>query len=262
MAMVHPASGAALDACVDAAERAPIAKKKGKLKQARAYALACADEVCPKLVQQDCRELIAAVDAATPTIVVVLREPDGSDVVQAKLRIDGELVKERLDGAPIALDPGAHTLRVEGPNGATFDRDVVLLEGEKLRRIELTLPRSAPNAPPVDAKPLPGDTTSTPVLPWLFTGVAVVSATGFVWLGTSAKNDLDRLRATCAPNCPSSELDAAKTKATLADVSLGVSVVSLALAAYLFVTHETSKKTTVTAAVRTDGAFAALVGEF
>jgi hypothetical protein len=40
------------------------------------------------------------------------------------------------------------------------------------------------------------------------------------------------LRHTCAPYCASSDLDSAKREALVADVSLGVGVVSLGAAAY------------------------------
>jgi hypothetical protein len=65
-------------------------------------------------------------------------------------------------------------------------------------------------------------------------GVGVLGAAGFAYFGITAKSDLDNLRQTCAPNCAKSDLDAVKQKAAIADISLGVGVVALGAAAWVF----------------------------
>jgi hypothetical protein len=61
-----------------------------------------------------------------------------------------------------------------------------------------------------------------------------VAALGvFGTFGVLGLTDANRLRATCVPACQSSDVDAVHTKLVVADVALGVGVVSLAVATWL-----------------------------
>jgi hypothetical protein len=62
-----------------------------------------------------------------------------------------------------------------------------------------------------------------------------------VTLGVLGKSQRDDLRDSCAPSCPEDDVGSVRTKLILADVSLGVGVVSLGVATYLFIASAGSK---------------------
>jgi len=88
------------------------------------------------------------------------------------------------------------------------------------------------------------------LVPYALAGVGILGLAGFTTfaiLGNSQAGDLER---TCAPNCQPGQVDSVKTKYHLADVSLGVGLVSVGVATYLWVrTHgrEVSERKTTTA---------------
>jgi hypothetical protein len=81
-----------------------------------------------------------------------------------------------------------------------------------------------------------GGTKLTP-LTLVAAGVGVVGVAGFTYFGLKAHSDLSHLRQTCAPFCAPSDLSTVKHEALAADVSLGVGVVALGVAAYSFFAH-------------------------
>ncbi len=63
---------------------------------------------------------------------------------------------------------------------------------------------------------------------------ALGSFTYFAISGSSEKSDL---RARCGSRCSDAEVASLKTRYILADVSLGVGIVALGVATYLWLTH-------------------------
>ena len=91
------------EACFSAAEQAQPLMKQRKLRAARRYLQVCAREECPRAARTDCRNWLADVTRAEPTLVFVAREerPDGesSAVEDVRVSVDGEvIVPARLDG--------------------------------------------------------------------------------------------------------------------------------------------------------------------
>jgi hypothetical protein len=75
-------------------------------------------------------------------------------------------------------------------------------------------------------------------LPLTFAGIGVVGLAGFVTFASLGKSEQRELEATCAPDCVRGDVDAVRTKYLVADVSLGVAVVSLGVAGYLWLTAQ------------------------
>ena len=69
----------------------------------------------------------------------------------------------------------------------------------------------------------------------------------FGYFGLTSKSDLTKLRTDCAPYCAEAQLDDVKSRMLIADVSLGVGIVALGVAAVLFVTRGSAKSATTTA---------------
>ena len=76
----------------------------------------------------------------------------------------------------------------------------------------------------------PGGGFHVPILGWVGAGVAVVGVGMMAFFAISANDDEDRLRSTCAPNCPESERDSVDSKVLLANVGMGVAVVGVGVA--------------------------------
>jgi hypothetical protein len=233
------------EACVAAADQAQTLRDEGKFRAARAQMMACARDACPALVRRDCDKYLADLDAAQPTVVLGARDAKGNDVAGTRVLLDGVPLVDHLDGKPIAIDPGEHTFRYETSGAASVEQHAVIRVGEKNRILTAILMAStAVVAKPIPVAPPPKPTEpeeaspsaplNVPVASVVLASVGVVAGVGFAYFGLSGQSDVSNLRATCAPNCAQSQVDSARTKLIVSDVALGVGVVSLAAAAWIF----------------------------
>ena len=127
-------------ACVDASEHAQQLRDEQKLIQARAELLVCARDICPGPVKKDCAEMLADLTRRTPSIVV-RTQGRGAGVTDIVVSVDGRIAATRLDGAPIPVDPGPHTLQVALAAPAV-DQNVVVAPGDHERLITVELPQA------------------------------------------------------------------------------------------------------------------------
>ncbi|MGO8998550.1 MAG: hypothetical protein ACLQVI_34955 [Polyangiaceae bacterium] len=231
------------EACVTASDQAQTLRDDGKYRAARAALLTCSRDVCPAIVRHDCQKWLSELDALQPTLVLGARDPKGNDFPGTHVALDGTPFVDHLDGKPVAVDPGEHVLRYEAPGATPVEQTVVARVNEKNRMLTVILmPREAAAPapvsppPPVEPKAPPSESllSRVPVPAWVFAGVTVVAAGGFAGFGISGVNDVNNLRATCAPNCTQAQVDSARTLLNVADVSLGIGVVSLAVATWFF----------------------------
>jgi hypothetical protein len=133
----------------------------------------------------------------------------------------------------VPLEPGSHTFTFEADGAAPVERVLVLKEGEKNKKVTVTL--AAPAAVPPSAEPKTSE-RPVPIGVWIFGGATVVAlATSAVFAidGLGKKSDLDA----CKPRCAASDVDAMSSSFTLADVALGAGVMAGAAAVYLFLTR-------------------------
>ncbi len=137
--------------------------------------------------------------------------------LHAHLSEDPELVSMFIDEARLAA-------RIHHPN-VVATLDVVARESELFLVMEYVHGESLAAAPAKQGL--------SPVA-IVLSGVGLLGGVGFAYFGLTAKSDLDDLRRTCAPTCGSSNLAAARQKALFADISLGVGVVALGAAAWVF----------------------------
>lgn len=170
--------------CVRASDEGQALRREGKLKRARERFLACSAETCPSIVSKACTEWVRTVTDSMPTLVVGA-EVSGRDIVDADWSIDGERVGSRLDGRPIALDPGEHVVRVEAPELPPSSERIVLRMGEK-NRVHVAHLKSreakAPLQPPPASSPWRWVTAGSLV------GVGVLAAGAGAVFGLQADN--------------------------------------------------------------------------
>ena len=215
-------------ACAATAEDAQQLRTEKRLGRARKQFIACAQESCPQAVRDDCVQWLAEVERAMPSVVIAVRDEAGSDVAVKRVLVDSELLVEKIDGKAVEVDPGMHRFRAEAEDGTSVELEVVVAEGEKSRAV--TLVRRSTRAPPPERAGIPASA-------WVLGSVSVVAFGSFAYFGLTARADASERRSSCGPTCPENDLDAIRRKLLIADVSLGVGVVSLGIATFITLTR-------------------------
>jgi hypothetical protein len=226
-----------VDACVEGADKAQQLRDQAKLVEARQQLISCASSSCPAAVSKQCAKWLQEVDDAIPSVALRVRSPAGADVTDAQVTLDGAPRPDALEGKPIRLDPGAHKFTFKRGD-ETADATIVLRAGERNRLVDVTLVAPAAAAVVVAPPPEPVMVERGFHFPWtagVFVGLGVASFVGTVALVAVANNDANDLRTTCAPTCPVSEVDSAHAKLVAANVTLGVGIASIALAAIFLI---------------------------
>jgi hypothetical protein len=214
-----------VEACATASEDAQRLVTAHQLVAARERLLACTRPQCPKAIVQDCDTLLSQVDAALPTIVIVVRDARDHDVTDATVTIDGRPVGDALAGTPVPVDPGRHVVRAARATGAPVEVVVVVPETVKNRVVTARFAPETPVAPPRHR----GRTVGSFVLGGL--GIGLFGT--FAYLAITGQRDVDRCEST---GCIRSETDAIARKRIYAWVSAGAGVVAASSAIYLYVT--------------------------
>lgn len=120
--------------CLAASHTSLELEKNHHLRAERKQLLVCAAPSCPVDIRKDCLRQVDAVNARIPTIVFGAKDPSGADVAAVSVTMDDEPLADRLDGTPLAIDPGTHsfTFRMEGQ--APVTKTFVIQEGQQDRR--------------------------------------------------------------------------------------------------------------------------------
>jgi hypothetical protein len=219
--------GDAKEACRAGYEQGQVDRSRGHLRAAATEFRACSGLDCAPFMRSDCTRWIDEVAADMPSLVVVARSPEGQDLADARVFVDGEPQSDRTAGMGFEVDPGPHVLRVEARGAETTAVQVVVRVGDKERRVEVTLPPIAATEP-----------TARPLWPaYAFSGLAIVGLgtfATFAILGYSTQQDRAQH---CSPSCTDAQVDPIRTDYRVADIGLGVGLVSVAVAAYFIVTR-------------------------
>jgi hypothetical protein len=244
--MVARAQSAAT--CSGAYEKAQEEKAAGHLNAALGQLRVCVAQACPKFIREDCSRWIDQTEASLPSVVFAVRR-DGKDQTEVEVLCDGVLLAQSSDGKAIVVDPGAHNFSFSIPGFAPVEQRLIVREGERNRIIDVEFrtaseTRSAIPAPALDTqrKGPPSESVVRRPFPWSygFAGLGALGITGFAvfaMLGSNQQRDLER---SCAPYCQSGQVDSLKTKYLIADACLGVGLISLGVATYLYITGRAS----------------------
>lgn len=262
------------ETCASAADQAQQLRDEGKYRRAREQMLTCARDVCPAPIKRDCLEWLSSLEQVAPTIVISAKD-GASDVTDVKVSMDGTSITERLDGKPFPVDLGEHVFKFEY-QGKQKEEKVLIGAGQKVRTISVqfgnpnggsTGAGAGSDAPVGDgSEHKPGSIAPSLV----FGGIGLVALGSWAFFGLSGTSEVNDMESNCKPHCAQSDVDAARTKLIIADVSLGVGIVSLGVATYLFFTRPTGNAEIKTGfrSIRFDGgptrggAMAGLGGNF
>jgi len=264
--VLQPVVAVAQTVCSQAYEKAQEERAKGKLHAAHSQLKLCVDRECPSFIREDCARWMGEVEAAIPSVVFAVRR-DGVDQTKVDVTCDGKSLVRSLDGKAVALDPGPHSFSFSIPGFAPIEQKLLIREGEHNRivDVEFKTPRaSRDDAVVAEVSTKPG-AEGVPSRRYLSYGLAGAGALGlagfalFAALGHSQQGDLE---SSCSPNCQSSQVNSVKTKYVIADTCLGLGLVSLGVATYLYLTSrgaepqadEAVPSTTVSFVPRSGGA--------
>ncbi len=142
------------EACVDAHSRGQDARDQGKITLARKLFLSCAQSGCPTAVQGDCARFADDLSNLQPTVNFVARDGNGNDLPNTSVYVDGMLVATSIDGRPVDIDPGNHTVKFSNA-GKDEVVNVVIGSGEKGRVVQARFGSASVSASA-------GNTVSTP----------------------------------------------------------------------------------------------------
>ncbi len=244
--------------CIAANERGGAFKARGEFKAARAEYQACANEICPKVIREECASLTSVVDAATPSVILVAVDAQGNDAVDVRVEVDGRPHAPGVDGRVTSLDPGEHVFRFRR-GVAMREVRAIVREGEKGRAIQVRFDAAAQapaHSSEQDALGSAAATTLTrpiPPLAYALAGAGVLALGSFSYFAIAGNAQKNELQQRCAPNCRLDEADAMQTKYLAADLSLAIAAVSLGGATYLYITRPAAAEPSANALLRPTG---------
>jgi hypothetical protein len=221
-------------ACVAAHSHGQAERNAGRLQSARTDFLSCSSSECPGEIQSDCASFLAEVEGFMASVVFAAVDADANDATDVKVTVDGEPLLEKLTGLATTLDPGSHVIGYTWSDGFVQKQTIVVAQGEKNRRFELRREPKKVAAPP-PREPAKNPSKKPPIAAFVLGGIGVAalgSFAAFAITGKSAESAMDG----CKPYCAQAQADKMRLRYLLADISLGVGVVSLGASGYLFFT--------------------------
>lgn len=221
--------------CLSAYENAQLLRRKGELRGARDAARICSRSGCPAALQGDCTDWYTELDRTIPSVVFEVKSEHG-DELDVRVSIDGTLVTSHLDGKAVEADPGAHTLTFEMAGKPPIEKKILLKAGERNRSVAVSFGTPAKEA---TAQVVPAGPRPVPAIVYVLGGVGVAGAASFVTFALLGNGEKSSVKSQCAPFCSDDELAPIQTRYLVADISLGVGVVSLGAAAYFYFTRPT-----------------------
>jgi hypothetical protein len=248
-----PKSGAKA-ACLAAHEDATTLLTQKKPHAAYDKFVACARSECPIVVRKECGDQLAAVEKDAPTVALEARDEAGSDTAAVKVTMDGTPLAERLTGSAVDVEPGEHVFRFERADGKAIEQKILVVEGDKNRKVVADFASLVPRPPPNAAaggerRPVPPrEAKKIPVLAYVAGGVGIVGLGGFALFALTGKGAEKDLASSCNPNCTNAQLSPVKRDYLFADISLVIGVVAAATAVILALPALTDGASTTTTA--------------
>lgn len=119
--------------CSALAEEAQALRDDGHYQAALDKLVQCASTSCPLVVRRDCLGWIEQIDKLVPSVIVQVTDARGHDVIGVRVTLDGKLVRQRLDGREIVLDPGEHRFVFEVSGAGAKEVPLLVLQGQRNR---------------------------------------------------------------------------------------------------------------------------------
>lgn len=210
-----------------------------RFREARDLLLACVSSPCEETERTSCAAALQELEPRIPSLVVLATDGKGNDVVEVSLRLDGELLANSLDGMAVAVDPGEHEVSLETDSGAPVTQSIVIKEGQKYHRVEVTL--SAPNSSQRSSSSgsVRLESNSAQLVGGsVLAAVGAIGVAGFVVGGLHARAEQEELEDCKVAGCPSGQVDSVRARYLVTNASLVAGVLSLGAAAWVFLSGD------------------------
>jgi len=232
----------AANECITTYEESVPLRKNHQLKTARAKLVTCSSESCPADIRAECLNRLAEVDASMPTVVFEAKDAAGAMVFAVKVKMDGEVLAERLQGSALPIDPGEHTFTFEVAGRPSVEKHLMIFEGEKLRRERVEFEALAAATPtPTPSVTLKSENAEPPhpatkeplgkgrISALALGGVGVVATGVGVAYGFVAMSRRDHASSICPNDCPDmSGVNAWHDAHSAGDIATGAFIVGAA----------------------------------
>ena len=227
LATISPARASdAVRACIDASTAGQTLRQQGRLLEARDRMIVCAQDACPTVVRSHCARWLGEIDNRIPSVIVRVQDPRDTDVLDARLAIDGK--PRPLDGRAVPLDPGQHLVAID--RGAQHQEErVILVEGEASRLVMLRLGSGAAVVALPEA-PSSRRATHVPLGAWILGATGIATLGVATYFGLAANQQLQDLKSSCSPHCTDAQTRPGRADSVVFDTLLGVGGAGLAVA--------------------------------
>lgn len=232
------AAAPTVEACMASYEDSQKLLDTGKLVGAARALRACGSAACPSAIQRECVAALAPLEARIPTVILVARDANKQDLPNVSVSLDGRPYKN-LDGREDEIDPGPHTFRFGSASSPSLEQRVVINEREKGRFIEAVFPVTALGAAPSlltasvpadESRSTAGRAPPAAIVLAALGGASLATSGYFGVSGLAARSDV----VDCKGSCTESQVNTVNHRFLAADIALGVSVVALAAAAWIY----------------------------
>jgi hypothetical protein len=224
--------------CISAYEQVQALREQGALLDARQRAIVCARDNCPKVLASECAQWLDQIAQSLPSVVLGAQSPDGKDLVDVRVQVDGKPFAEQIGARAQPSDPGAHLFRFESAEYGVVELKVMIREGEKNRRIVATFEKKPePTGPTAPSERL----SAGPIVGWTLGGVGLAAiGVGVVFevLGLSKASELEP----CKPACPSEDTATMSRNFVIGDVALVAGAVAMAAGIVVLITSYSSEQ--------------------
>jgi len=235
---VTHAAPPSVDQCLAANDTAQDLRRDGKLRQAREKLILCIAPSCPGAVREDCAQRMSDVDAAMPSLIFDVQDGSGHDLSAVKVTLDERLLADRIDGSAAPVDPGTHTLLVEG-GGFSHSETIVVHEGDKSRHVRVVLGETRHES--TTGTTTGAATTSTPAaVAFVLGGSGLLAGSIFTGLALHEKSAANAACGASANQCPGnadSFNSAIRTDTAMAVVTFGIAAAG-GIIGFLWLPHD------------------------
>jgi len=232
--------------CVAADTQAQDLRREGKLHEALTQLDVCTNPACADIVRADCSERVEDIKRVIPTVVFDVKTSSGVDVADVRVEMDGHVLRDKIDGLPVSIDPGEHTF-VLTSRGASKTIQLLAHEGDKDRRVTMTV-AEAVSTPPAT----PSSGGAQRAVGVVLGGTGLLGLALGVTFGSVAIAEHGQVTSTCPNNvCPTedarnsvlSENSDTQTFATASTVAFIAGAVLAAAGVVLYVTAPRARVT-------------------
>lgn len=232
-----PARADSTDTCIASHEGAQRQRKAGALEAAYERLAVCAASTCPLVIAKDCARWEREIVKEIVRVDVTARDARGGDA-KARVQVDGR--KPTWVGNFVVLEPGAHTLSLEGEsvrralNGRAGEILAVSLELVAKPAASASAISSSSAPPPfAPSSPPPSEGRRTVrAITWALGGAGVLGLGAGTYFGASSL----RRRGECeTPGaCSQKRIDTIDRDYVITDIALGAGLLLAVAAVYSY----------------------------